>query len=467
MKKSLLFASALVLSVSSAFAGVDADEASYATTNGIDVDCMWLHSRVNGSWASGNQDIPFIASYAKVRTATIWTDANGADKVVMGYSKPQDYEKADGSGVEAIDTATLLVYNIENGALENEIQLSYNNEPIKNLLCANQVGTDDAGNLWIAGYIPTISNEVPYKVYVVKDITTGECDLAAELYLPEDDMAASGRIDYCDILGDVTGATSHGIVMAPIASGSDLYVLRWKREQGAAEWAGDFDGFVSLAMGEAYPAGQTTWSTAPSVAILWDEELTGENFYVDGNTTCPSLYNTTGSMLESFATATDMAPAVGCNGVAEFELADKNFIVYVLAQYNATPGCAIRVAELGEGMVFEGMTKYWDLPAAGLGEVSDSGTRIHGIMTTAKMTDEAGKTARYLLTYKCNNGIGVYRIQEEGFQGTQGIDGVIADQDANTPAVYYNFQGVQVQNPENGMYIVKRGNTVTKEAIVK
>ena len=76
MKKSLLFASALVLSVSSAFAGVDADEASYATTNGIDVDCMWLHSRVNGSWASGNQDIPFISNYSKVRTATIWNDGS-------------------------------------------------------------------------------------------------------------------------------------------------------------------------------------------------------------------------------------------------------------------------------------------------------------------------------------------------------------------------------------------------------
>lgn len=466
MKKSLLLASALVMGASSAFAGVDPDSASYAVTNGIDVDCMWLHSRVNGSWDVGNKaTLPFLDNYGKVRTATIWNDGT-ANKVVMGYSKPVNYTKEDGTE-EAIDTATLLIYNIVNGALENEVQLSYNGEPIKGLLSANQIGTDDAGNLWIAGYIATITTEAAYKVYVVKDVATGECDLAAELYLPEDDMSASGRIDYCDILGDVTGATSHGIVMAPIASGSDLFVLRWKREQGATEWVGDFDGFVSLAMGESYPSGQTTWNTAPSIAILYDEELTGENFYVDGNSTCPSLYNTTGSMIESFATATDMAPAVGCNGVAEFELASKNFIVYVLQQYNAEPGCCIRVAELGEGMVFEGMTGYWDLPKAGLGTLSDGGTRIHGIMTTEKMTDAAGKTARYLLTYKCNNGIGVYRIQEEGFVGEAGVEGIIADQDANTPAVYYNLQGVQVQNPENGVYVVKRGNTVTKEVIVK
>ncbi len=34
------------------------------------------------------------------------------------------------------------------------------------------------------------------------------------------------------------------------------------------------------------------------------------------------------------------------------------------------------------------------------------------------------------------------------------------------PAVYYNLQGVSVANPENGLYIVKRGNKVSKELIV-
>jgi hypothetical protein len=37
----------------------------------------------------------------------------------------------------------------------------------------------------------------------------------------------------------------------------------------------------------------------------------------------------------------------------------------------------------------------------------------------------------------------------------------------NGEATYYNFQGLQVKNPTNGVYIVKRGNTVTKERISK
>lgn len=45
-----------------------------------------------------------------------------------------------------------------------------------------------------------------------------------------------------------------------------------------------------------------------------------------------------------------------------------------------------------------------------------------------------------------------------------GIEGVAAD-DTNAPAVYYNLQGVQVANPENGMYIKVQGNKVEKVAL--
>lgn len=39
---------------------------------------------------------------------------------------------------------------------------------------------------------------------------------------------------------------------------------------------------------------------------------------------------------------------------------------------------------------------------------------------------------------------------------------VITDDNANAPAVYYNLQGVQVNAPANGLYIVKQGNKVSK-----
>ncbi len=45
-----------------------------------------------------------------------------------------------------------------------------------------------------------------------------------------------------------------------------------------------------------------------------------------------------------------------------------------------------------------------------------------------------------------------------------GIDNIAVDE-VEAPAVYYNLQGVEVANPENGIYVVRRGNKVTKEVI--
>lgn len=44
-----------------------------------------------------------------------------------------------------------------------------------------------------------------------------------------------------------------------------------------------------------------------------------------------------------------------------------------------------------------------------------------------------------------------------------GINDIVVNEDENAAPVYYNLQGVQVANPENGIFVVKRGNKVTKE----
>ena len=47
-----------------------------------------------------------------------------------------------------------------------------------------------------------------------------------------------------------------------------------------------------------------------------------------------------------------------------------------------------------------------------------------------------------------------------------GIGDIIVDSN-DAPAVYYNLQGVEVANPDNGIFIVRRGNKVSKEFIRK
>ena len=50
-------------------------------------------------------------------------------------------------------------------------------------------------------------------------------------------------------------------------------------------------------------------------------------------------------------------------------------------------------------------------------------------------------------------------------EGSGAVEGIIADEDADAAPVYYNLQGAQVEHPAAGLYIVKRGNKVTKEII--
>ena len=45
--------------------------------------------------------------------------------------------------------------------------------------------------------------------------------------------------------------------------------------------------------------------------------------------------------------------------------------------------------------------------------------------------------------------------------GVSGIDDITVNEE-NAPVEYYNLQGVRVENPENGIFIRRQGNSVTK-----
>ncbi len=78
--------------------------------------------------------------------------------------------------------------------------------------------------------------------------------------------------------------------------------------------------------------------------------------------------------------------------------------------YDAPNSCQVNICELGEGMSFSGMRRYWTFPEDGQGQSSDGGLRIHPI--TVEYTTVGGKEAVMLLEYKCNNGMGVYLVGE-------------------------------------------------------
>ena len=470
MKKFLLLGAAVLglSSMATAKNVVDGHTYEADAETGITCKSKWIMDRIHTPETFLNLD--FVKEKGpNARSAAIDTNRG---KIYVGFSRT--IATGEGDAATSNDYAHLAIFDLETGEYEGLLPLICNNEPISGLLCANQVGIDDAGNVWICGMYSDVCSK-PAQIYVVDNFETGECRNVGQWALPAEESDAGGRCDYWDVVGDITGETSNAVCMAAVGStvaGEKLCIYRWELAQGETEWVAnqdDFAGYVSYYDGlETYPADQATWgSSSATVRIVAEEGHVGSMFYVDGFTTCPSLYLASLSLAESFASAPDLAPAVGCNGVNEFVLgkdAQIPFLVYAEAQYNVSPGCRINICQLGEGMTFEGMRKLWSVPEAGLGETSDGGTRIHNIDIVVE-EDENGKQGAYILTYKNYNGIGLYCVAEPGFNDTwEDGDGVESIEAANNEgnAVYYNLQGVKVANPENGLFIKKQGSVASK-----
>ena len=259
----------------------------------------------------------------------------------------------------------------------------------------------------------------------------GELTLVATLN--KGDVIA--RTDYLDLVGDITLEEAECNVMTPGSQVPTVYA--WHNDQGgdADTWDGFFSGDPYMDFTEFYPESQTQWGYAPACRFVLGEDedyrYSGENFYIDGFTTVPTLYSMDGTIVDGFGSLSQeemaadslLMPKVGTNGIAEFKLGDRNFIVYSIAQYDAPNSCQVNICELGEGMSFSGMQRYWTFPADGQGQTSDSGLRIHPI--TADYTTENGKEAALIFEFKCFNGMGVYIVGEGVVpdQGTVAIPG--------------------------------------------
>ncbi len=462
MKKFLLLVTAL-FSVAPAFAAAPVDVTSYDEVGGLTLTNKWLYC-ADQDVDAWNEIAISASNYS--RMAAIDPNTN---QIYVTISKNADATE---------DYGYIYVFDLNTGALlEDNVALTVDGEPLYALLCANNVGVDDYGHPYVVGYTSNIYDH-PATIYQL-DPVTGALTAVGTLELPADEFDAAGRIDYFHIIGDITGENADALCMG--ASSEVWVVYRWRLAQGTSEWVGDFDGYVTLIdFEDTYPSGNIEWGTGPTVTIVKDDEVSGDFFYVDGFVTCPTLYNTSGAIVESFASVSDpnvVIPAVGTNGVAEFSLAGEDFVVYSEDQYVSPGYCAVSINKLGDGQSFDGMTHYWS--TCKLGDVSDGGNRVHSLATKS-ITDENGLEGVLLLNYKTRNGLGVYLIAQEGFVDPDaGVANIAADAAAASISVagkvisvsapasvisVYNISGqkvAEVKNaqevaaPATGAYIVK------------
>ncbi len=408
MKKFLLVLTLVAIACSSVSAAgllLKKDPNGYETVNGISMRNLWLLDRFH--YGVNELQTDFGWCNTKARTAVM---QDGIVYVARSEAKqiiPQPGDTIMGAVIYRFDALT--------GDELPPLDVTLNGEPYGSFLGVNSIGKDNFGHVWVAPYTSEQTATVP--LYQV-DIETGALTLVASL--DKGDVIA--RTDYLDLVGDITLEQAECNVMSPGSQVPTVYA--WHNEQGgdADTWEGFFSGDPYMDFVDFYPESQTQWGYAPaSRFVLGEDEDTrysGEAFYIDGFTTVPTLYFNDGTIIDGFGSLSAeemeadslLMPKVGTNGIAEFTLGDRNFIVYSIGQYDAPNSCQVNICELGEGMAFSGMQRYWTFPADGQGQTSDSGLRIHPI--TADYTTENGKEAALIFEFKCFNGMGVYLVGE-------------------------------------------------------
>ena len=412
MKKFLLLLTLVALACSSAQAAgllLKKDPNSYETVNGISMRNLWLLDRFHYGVNELQNDFGWCNT--KARTAVMQDGI-----VYVARSEAKQFITPNASGVnDTIMAAVIYRFDAWTGEELAPLDVTLNGEPYGKFLGVNSIGKDNFGHVWVAPYTSEQTPTVP--LYQV-NVETGELTLVADL----DKGDVITRTDYLDLVGDITLEQAECNVMTPGSQVPTVY--GWHNEQGGYPdtWEGFFFSDPYMDFVEMYPASQTQWGYAPACRfVLSDDEETrysGENFYIDGFTTVPTLYAKDGTIVDGFGSLTQdemaadslLMPNVGTNGIGEFKLGDRNFIVYSIGQYDAPNSCQVNICELGEGMSFSGMQRYWTFPADGQGQTSDSGLRIHPVITD--YTEEGGKEAVLVFEFKSYNGMGVYIVGE-------------------------------------------------------
>lgn len=470
MKKLLLSASMLMLAGASAFAVTDGQ--TYESIDGFNCENLWVFDRFHAEEAyMGNP----IAS-KNARTAT--TDGT---TIYVGLSG---------------ETATIEKFDLKTGAYLGSLALTKGGEAFSGTLAVNQVGFDEYGHFYAATYSANSEGNGQYEVYTV-DLTTGAVTSVGDLFFD----GGLGRIDYCDVIGDITGVEANATVMAVTCAADNMNVFKWVREKGSDEWMGGWTGqatFQAIEAGQTYPNGITGFSTGSVLKIVRDGSKSGNvnMFYIDGFTSAPALYGSDGAMIDNISnadlkktdketgvtTGTVPEPALGTNGIAEGSVGKTNLMIYSEGQYDAPHKCQAVITTVDENMSFESMKPLWIVPADGLGQTTD-GVRVHSLFCLPQKDGSA-----LLLTFKCYNGMGVYKITKKGDDSVESnvvaaanitVNGdVIAVGEVAESIEVFNVAGQKVAEarnasevaaPATGAYIVKAvvaGAPVVKKVIL-
>lgn len=390
MRKLLLGVACLFATVALNATSLIVDPATYDLGAGYKFENVWIQSRNAGGF-------PTSGGYSATDMSRGMAVKDG--KILITKRIPQT--------APAFTLCQVLVYDGATGNLLKEVALPDTMFTIKGSdgvrsqtgLPANDIQVDDAGNILIANYSDNLYAK-PYQIYMIDiDFNAGTVTSVKPIlnYIePLVEGAGTVRLDYFGTYGDMNGK---GYIMSSVGgtvANVGNKVMKWDVVNGVAT---DYTDQISI--NEYFPAAATGNDTGSRVTPL-DENL----FYLDGNASYATLYDIDGSYVDGFKSigTSDFIKnaTAGNNGVDEFMLGGKSFMVFSYRNTTGSPASSWAIAELdltGANPI-KPLTVF---PAAGMG------AQQNGVRTALPRIEVIGDVA-HIYVYGCNNGLAYYKF---------------------------------------------------------
>jgi len=272
-------------------------------------------------------------------------------------------------------------------------------------LTYNNIKVDASGNVLVGNLIT--ANNQRFQIYKI-DMATGNGTLVIDQanlvnLFP---MALTLRFDYFGVWGDIN---TNAVILAPNASASVMEVYKWVISGGIVG-APTVIRLDNTTLG-TYFSGLESLGGNPHVF-----PVAADKFYVDGGGTYPTLVNTSGSVIDGFhrqplalkdsVTVPGLSFVMnpGNNGVSEFSVGGKYFMVTSATNTTGTPASSFRLFKFKDATKsFVDIDCLWTFPQAGMGIASNAYRTALPVVVTS------GYSAKIYI-YCGENGFGMYEM---------------------------------------------------------
>jgi hypothetical protein len=385
MKKQLLFAVAIFTAM--ALQAQIKDPGVYPMVQNYKLESLWIQSRYTSNFPTDGYGLSTGSARGMAgkdgKILIIRRDAAGT--LIDKYKVP----------------SKILVYDGVTGNLDKTIaipdtmfhQKDATSDTIRAIgFVSNDIQVDAAGNVIVMS-MTTNLGVTPFMVYALKvDLAAGTVTQSKRLLKESYPVAVGARIDAFNVYGDLL---NNGYFMAAISgtsAGLSNFVYKWEVKSGVTNIE-----YKEIEILRYVPIAAKFNDTAPRV-----KPITETLFYLDGQASYPTLYDMSGTVIDTIAKA-NFPGSPGNNGVDEFVLGGKNFVVYSNANTAVVPHSSWAVAELGPGQSLSTMTKLFVFPAGGMGNTSNP------VRTAVPYIDVIGENA-YIYVYGFANGLAAYKF---------------------------------------------------------